>query len=113
MIFYGIQIENLLLVKKYVKEGMKLIDETDTDEKGIFMRLKGWYLLHEGRYEEARALLTQAREFFENRDGGSGQYAMNIAACYNYIGDVCREMKEYQSALSYYKIAIEKGTEKS
>ena len=47
MIFYGIQIENLLLVKKYVKEGMKLIDETDTDEKGIFMRLKGWYLLHE------------------------------------------------------------------
>ena len=37
---------------------------------------------------------------------------MNIAACYNYIGDVCREMKEYQSALSYYKIAIEKGTEK-
>lgn len=57
-------------------------------KKGIFMRLKGWYLLHEGRYEEARALLTQAREFFENRDGGSGQYAMNIAACYNYIGDV-------------------------
>ena len=72
MIFYGIQIENLPLVKKYVEEGMKLIDETDTDEKGIFMRLKGWYLLHEGRYEEARALLTQAREFFENRDGGSG-----------------------------------------
>ena len=112
MIFYGIQIENLPLVKKYVEEGMKLIDETDTDEKGIFMRLKGWYLLHEGRYEEARSLLTQAREFFENRDGGRGQYAMNIAACYNYIGDVCREMKEYQSALSYYKIAIEKGTEK-
>lgn len=33
MIFYGIQIENLPLVKKYVEEGNELIDETDTDEK--------------------------------------------------------------------------------
>lgn len=112
MIFYGIQVENLPLVKKYVDEGLSLINVQEPDERGAFMRLKGWYLLHESRYEEARQTLTEARLIFENCSGGSSKYQMSIAACYGYIGDTCRATGDLQSALSYYKIAIEKGTGK-
>lgn len=47
MIFYGIQVEDLELVKKYVDEGLSLINVQEPDERGAFMRLRGWYLLHE------------------------------------------------------------------
>ena len=112
MIFYGIQVEDLELVKKYVDEGLSLINVQEPDERGDFMRLRGWYLLHEGRYEEARQTLTEARQIFEDYSGRDSRYIMSIAACYNYIGDACRATGDYQSALSYYKIAIEKGTGK-
>ena len=112
MIFYGIQVEDLELVKKYVDEGLSLINVQEPDERGAFMRLKGWYLLHEGRYEESRQTLTEARQIFEDYSGRDSRYIMSIAACYNYIGDACRATGDYQSALSYYKIAIEKGTGK-
>ena len=112
MIFYGIQVEDLELVKKYVDEGLSLINVQEPDERGAFMRLRGWYLLHEGRYEEARQTLTEARQIFEDYSGRDSRYIMSIAACYNYIGDACRATGDYQSALSYYKIAIEKGTGK-
>ena len=112
MIFFGIQTENLPLVKKYVEEGMTLINVQEPDERGVFLRLRGWYLLHEEKYEEARQTLTEARELFEFYNGEKNQYSMSIAACYNYIGDVCRATGDYQSALSYYKIAIDKGTGK-
>ena len=89
MIFYGIQVEDLELVKKYVDEGLSLIN-----------------------VQEARQTLTEARQIFEDYSGRDSRYIMSIAACYNYIGDACRATGDYQSALSYYKIAIEKGTGK-
>lgn len=76
MIFYGIQVEDLQLVKKYVDEGLSLINVQEPDERGAFMRLKGWYLLHEGRYEEARQTLTEARQIFEDYSGRDSRYIM-------------------------------------
>lgn len=112
MIFYGIQVEDLPLVKKYVEEGLSLVNMQEQDERAAFMRLKGWYLLYEARYEEARQTLTEARLIFENCSPKDSRYQMSIAACYGYIGDTCRAMGDLQSSLSYYKIAIEKGSGK-
>lgn len=37
---------------------------------------------------------------------------MSIAACYNYLGDICRQQENYEKALEYYRTAVEKGTGK-
>ena len=110
MIFYGIQVEDLSIVKQYIEEGLSLINIQELEERGIFTRLRGWYLLHSGEYKEAREVLREACSIFEacsNQDLG---YTLSIAACYNYIGDTYRASEDYETALSYYKKAIDKGT---
>lgn len=66
MIFYGIQVEDLARVEEFVNRGLELLEkeEQPAEEKGVFTRLKGWYLLHKGAYEEAEKTLNEAMELF-------------------------------------------------
>ena len=66
MIFYGIQVEDLKLVEAYVNRGLELLEKEQqpAEEKGVFTRLKGWYLLYRGSYEEAEQTLHKAMELF-------------------------------------------------
>lgn len=114
IIFYGIQTENLELVKQYVLRGLAILaqEEQAAEETGVFMRLKGWYLLHENRYKESEEALWESIRIFEKCGEGSDCYNTSIAACYGYLGDLCRVQEDYEQAASYYNTAIKLGNGK-
>ncbi len=112
MCFYGIQVENLELTEKYINAGLAALEPEETEDLGAFERLRGWCLLHRGKYSEAEDVLWDAMGIFEDCQENRESYAMSIAACYNYLGDICRQQENYEKALEYYRTAVEKGTGK-
>lgn len=114
MIFFGIQVEDLECVKQYVEKGIAVIEAGDkaSEEKGVFTRLKGWYLLHEGKYQEAEEVLKQAMDIFKGCVENRENFSMSIAACYGYLGDLSRIQGNFEQAVSYYNTAVEMGTGK-
>lgn len=112
MCFYGIQVENLELTEKYISAGLAALEPEEREDLGAFQRLKGWCLLHRGRYAEAEDVLWEAVGIFERCQESRESYDMSIAGCYNYLGDICRQQGNYEKALEYYSTAVAKGTGK-
>lgn len=110
--FYGIQVEDLELTEKYVNAGLAALEPEEQEDLGAFERLRGWCLFRRGNYEAAESALWQAVSIFENCQETQESYSMSIAACYNYLGDICRQQGEYDRALEYYRTAVERGTGK-
>lgn len=114
MIFYGIQVEDMEQVHTYVQRGLQMLEaeEKNSEEKGVFIRLKGWYLLHKGNYQEAEQVLWEAMEIFRNCVSDREYFSMSIAACQGYLGDLSRAKGDFEKAREYYQAAIELGTGK-
>lgn len=114
MIFYGIQVENMELVKEYVTQGLSALwtEDRETEEKGVFVRLQGWYLLHTGKYEEADRVLHHAMDIFKTCAKDEEYFSMSIAACQGYLGDLHRARGDFDKAREFYQSAIELGTGK-
>ena len=114
MIFYGIQVEDLKLVEAYVNRGLELLEKEQqpAEEKGVFTRLKGWYLLYRGSYEEAEQTLHKAMELFRASAEEKEHFRMGIAACHGYLGDMKRIQGDLEAALACYQKAVELGSGK-
>lgn len=114
MIFYGIQVEDMEQVHTYVQRGLQMLEaeEKNSEEKGVFIRLKGWYLLHKGNYQEAEQVLWEAMEIFRTCVSDREYFSMSIAACQGYLGDLSRAQGDFKKAREYYQAAIELGTGK-
>lgn len=114
MIFYGIQVEDLARVEEFVNRGLELLEkeEQPAEEKGVFTRLKGWYLLHKGAYEEAEKTLNEAMELFRTCAEEKEHFRMSIAACHGYLGDIKRKQEDLEAAVVCYTKAVEMGTGK-
>lgn len=114
MIFYGIQVEDLEKVEEYVGKGLALLEQEEKyiEETGTFTRLKGWYLLHKGQYDQAEETLKKAMEFFGSFGENKEYFSMSIAACHGYLGDLNRARGNFEEAAACYKTAIEMGTGK-
>ena len=87
-------------------------EEKNSEEKGVFVRLKGLYLLHEGNYEEADKVLHEAMEIFQTCMGNREYFSMSMAACQGYLGDLSRARGDFKKARECYQAAIELGTGK-
>lgn len=113
LIFYGVQVQDLKVMAKFLKKGFAMISkEQESYQYGVFLRLKGLYHILRKEYETGQKLLEESIAVFENREEGQRRHSMNIAACYNYMGDICSYQKDYQAAYEYYCTAIETNTEK-
>ena len=114
MIFYGIQVEDMEQVHIYVQRGLQMLEteEKSSEEKGVFIRLKGWYFLHKGNYQEAEQVLQEAMEIFRTCVSDREYFSMSIAACQGYLGDLSRAKGDFEKAREYYQAAIEMGTGK-
>ncbi len=76
------------------------------EDYAITCRLYGLYLSMKGRFEEGMEYLVKSLEFFKNAPLKSRIYALNIAACYNYMGEIRRKQRDFEEANRYYRQAV-------
>ncbi|EJU24774.1 bacterial transcriptional activator domain protein [Peptoanaerobacter stomatis] len=107
MIFYCIQTNQPDIMLKYIELALNLAVECNYHkETGIILRLKGLYKIMCQEYEEAEKLLNESINTFKITKQVANKYALNIAAAYNYIGEIRRFNMEFDEAVYYYEQAI-------
>ncbi len=106
MVFFCINTFNTELMDKYLEEAIAVAEKCrNREELCILMRLKGMQRVMNGRFSEGGNILKQAIDMFESLEHKE-KYILNIAACYNFIGESKRRSMEFYSSLSYYDRAI-------
>lgn len=114
MIYYCIQTNNSYDMRIYVNRGMELVLKCgDPHELAVFLRLKALFKKMIGRYSEAEKLLRESIYRLSINKSDKDQYALAIAAAYNYIGDIRKLKGSYSEALEHYKTAIKICEEKN
>lgn len=105
--FYGIQIWDTRLMRQNIFQCMELEETSHLDiDAAIEYRLYGLLLSMEGSYEEAEDQLMKAISSFKMSPLKSQNYALNIAACYNYLGELYRKRLNFSAAIEYYLKAV-------
>ncbi|SHK47860.1 tetratricopeptide repeat protein [Paramaledivibacter caminithermalis] len=113
-IYYGIQVYDVLFMKKNIDKGLEIAYSYGSKEDiGIFLRLKGLNKIMMEEYGKAEELLKKSIRAFNAINNDKGKYSLNIAACYNYIGEIRRHNMEFSQALTYYDKAMKICKEKS
>lgn len=108
MIFYCIQTNQPDLMIEYIELALNLAVECNYHKEiGIILRLKGLYKIMCKEYEDAEKLLNESINTFNITKQVANKYALNIAAAYNYIGEIRRFNMEFLEAVKYYEKAIE------
>ena len=93
--------------EEYLEESLLLSEKNGLSEDyAITCRLYGLYLTMKGRFEQGMEYLKKSLEFFMNAPLKSRIYALNIAACNNYMGEILRKQKHFQEANRYYREAV-------
>jgi tetratricopeptide (TPR) repeat protein len=91
----------------YIEEAIKAAETCHMQEElCIIYRLKGMQRIMDGRFSEGEDILKQTISLFEALDHKE-KYILNIAACYNFIGESKRRSMEFYRSMSYYDKAIE------
>ncbi|MGB5824192.1 MAG: tetratricopeptide repeat protein [Proteocatella sp.] len=108
LIFYSIQIENIESMKKYIDISFDLLeDNPNIEEFATILRLNGLYLFKTQEYTQAIQNLLNSIEIFEELNYKKAVYYLSIAACYNYLGQICKTLGNNEEACSYFNKAIE------
>ncbi|HWP50440.1 MAG TPA: AAA family ATPase, partial [Clostridia bacterium] len=106
--FYGIQTWNAVLMRENIEKSMAIAKEKRLSiDYAIECRLNGLYLTMCGRYDDSRERLNQVISLFESTALDSQNYVLNLAACYNYLGELERKQKHFEASLAFYERAIE------
>lgn len=114
MIFYGIQIENNEIMNEYIEKCLHVLNKKDIlEERGIILRLKGLYLIKIRSYNEAALVLNDSIDLFSSLNKYSSKYSVNISASYNYLGQMYKELGDFQKAYDFFIQAINTCNENS
>jgi len=114
MIWYCIQTENAAEMSKYIEYSFDLIEKGKCHkEKGILIRYKALYEKMIGEYYTAEKLMEECIKTLSRTKSILDQYSLNIAACYNDIGDIRKNTGDFKEALAFYKKAIDFCKEKN
>ncbi len=106
-IYHGIQIHDIDAVRKNIEQGMELLKIIDyPKEEAVFYRLQGVYYLMTGAYDQADETLRHSIRLFSQISKSREKYVLNIAAGYNYLGEVRRSQMKFFEGLKYYDQAI-------
>ncbi|WP_054870492.1 AAA family ATPase [Caloranaerobacter sp. TR13] len=107
MIYYSIQTHNNDIMKKYLDLGLKLARQLEyKKDMAILLRLKGVNKIMSGEYRKAEELLKESIKMFTILNQNEDRYSLNIAAAYNYIGEIRRHNMSFSTALTFYDKAI-------
>jgi DNA-binding SARP family transcriptional activator len=113
LIYYCIQTHRVADMKHYLGV-VTQVNENDqaSETTGILLRLNGLCHLMSGELTNAEELFNQSIRFFSEANITREKYALNIAACYNYLGEIRRYGKEFAKALNCYDKALGISEEK-
>ncbi|WDV45651.1 AAA family ATPase [Clostridiaceae bacterium M8S5] len=105
LIYYSIQTHDIDTMNKY----LDLLADCISDDinKAIYMRLKGLNHIMQYKYDDAQSMLQKSIDILSGIDEDNPTILLNIAASYNYIGDIKRYRYEFDYALKYYNKAID------
>jgi DNA-binding SARP family transcriptional activator len=103
-IFYTINAHDLVNMKQYVDEALN-VSVTYPLEHHVYMRLKGLYKVLIGQFDEGEALIRIALFYFKSINR-RGEYTLNIAACYYYLGESQRLQGNYKASIDHFENAI-------
>lgn len=107
MTFYGIQVWNTDVMRENIQKSMGIASAHQYQiDYAIECRLYGLYLLMCGSYDESREYLNKAIALFQSVTLGQESYSLNLAACYNYLGESKRRQLQFEQALPLYYRAI-------
>ena len=108
MIYYYIQIDEPEEMNTFIELALDLsIKENNHQSIGILLRLKGLYQMMCGNTESAEKLFKESISTFMLTDAIAKKYAVNIAAAYNYIGEIRFNSSSFEEAEEMFKQAIQ------
>lgn len=107
LIYHAIRIHDLGRMAQCIEPALaEARRRQERKEIGVLLRLKGLMKMLNGSLEEAEELLGQALQTFRSIENENPRYALNIAACHCYRGDIFRYRGKYDKALKLYRQAI-------
>lgn len=107
MILYHLQIDNPKDMREYVEKALDLAVKCNYHKEiGVILRLKGLYNIMTGNYSLAEKFLYESINTLSVTEDVASDYAINIAAAYNYIGEIRQAEGNYTKALQLFEKAI-------
>jgi len=107
LIYHAIRIHDLTRMSQCIETALtEARKQQNPKEVGVLLRLKGLMNILGGFLPEAEEFLDQATQIFQSIDNEDLRYALNIAACYCYQGDIFRNRRQYDKALDFYRQSI-------
>lgn len=107
MVYYAIQVYDMDILDKYTKDGLMMsLSLANSVEHAFYHRLRGLYFINIGDYRQAFASLIKSIDYFSKAELHNQPYILNIAASYNYLGELNRRNGHYPEAIQYYNKAI-------
>lgn len=108
MIYYGIQVSDTEILKSYIDKSMGSIsDDRKKEEMATLYRFRGVYHIKNHEYSQAEDVLYEAIRMFEYLEDNTGKYVLSTAACYNYLGQININKKDYKKAFDFFKESID------
>ena len=107
IIYYCIQVNDLNKMHLYLNKIQKISSQnSDVKEKGTLYRWRGLYAIRVEDFDNAVDYLHKSIEIFKNLSLLENKYVVNIAAAYNYLGNINKYKGDYLTAIEFYKKAI-------
>lgn len=113
MIYYCIQTCDLDNMNQYLHEGLTISGQLDNlSEQAIYLRLYGYYYAVTGERKQSIAALLRSINLLEKSSLQPEIYFVNIAAAYNYLGELNLRYGELEAAIEHFNKAISICAEK-
>lgn len=107
MIYLCIQTHSVEEMSLYIDDALKYAEKLESEiEYWTIMRHKGLHKLMLCEYNEGEEILKKSIDYLQGAQSSKNNYSLNIAAAYNYIGDIKRYQHKQHEAIKFYEKAI-------
>lgn len=107
MIIYGIQTNNPEIMLRHIVNGIKAANKLgNLFESGVLYRLYGVYHLMHGHGGTSEVLFMKSISLLETNERGANSNSVNLAANYNYLGEIRNLSGEFGAAMDHFNKAI-------
>ena len=107
LIYHQLNVWKLKDTPQYIEKALQAAKEGGyRQEQAVIERLCGLYLSMAGEFSKSMEYLERSLDYFQSQPLKSRVYALNISACYNYMGENMRKTKQFFRAIEYYEKSV-------